>query len=340
MAVTIKQIAEYAGTSRGTVDKVLHNRPGVKDSTRARVLKIIKELNYHPNIIGRALVMNNNPIKLGVIVTPDFNYYIQQVLDGIHAALNEVTPFGITYSIKALTSFDPEEEIALIDELIAENCAGIAVFPIDDPIIIEKVNELYESGMTIVTYNSYIDNIKNMCYIGQDNLLAGKTAGSLACRICDPESEIAVIISSHMLSGHSLRLGGFREKLKKAAPGIRFCEIRESFDSDEESYLQTKYLCEKYPGLSCIYITGGGCTGVCRALKDIGLDHQVRVICHDIPPAGIPYLQEGLIAFSIEQDGYDQGYQLIKVLYNYLFKFEVPESQIQAPTRIITEELL
>lgn len=340
MAVTIKQIAQYAGTSRGTVDKVLHNRPGVKESTRDRVLKIIEELDYHPNIIGRALVMNHSPIKLGVIVTPDFNYYIQQVLKGIHAALDEFTPFGITHSIKALTSFDPQEEIALIDELVEENCNGIAVFPIDDPIIIQKVNELYESGITIVTYNSFVDGIKNMCYIGQDNRLAGRTAASLVNRICDPKSDIAVIISSRMLSGHSLRLGGFREKLGENAPGIRLCEIRESFDSDEESYRQTKYLCETYPNIACIYITGGGCTGVCLALKDMHLDRQVRVICHDIPPASISYLEESLIAFSIEQDGYDQGYQLIKVLYNYLFKSEMPKPLIEAPTRIITEELL
>ena len=55
MASTIKDIAEIANVSRGTVDKVIHNRSGVSSETRAKVLAIIKELDYHPNPIGKAL---------------------------------------------------------------------------------------------------------------------------------------------------------------------------------------------------------------------------------------------------------------------------------------------
>ena len=68
MPVTIKEIAALANVSRGTVDKVLNNRPGVKDSTREKVLKIAAELHYQPNFIGKALVHSNNPIKIGIIL--------------------------------------------------------------------------------------------------------------------------------------------------------------------------------------------------------------------------------------------------------------------------------
>ena len=69
MPVTIKEIAALANVSRGTVDKVLNNRPGVKDTTREKVLKIAKQLNYQPNFIGKALVHSRDPIKLGIILT-------------------------------------------------------------------------------------------------------------------------------------------------------------------------------------------------------------------------------------------------------------------------------
>ena len=46
MAVTVKQIAELANVSRGTVDRVLNNRSGVSEATRQKVLKIAKELHY------------------------------------------------------------------------------------------------------------------------------------------------------------------------------------------------------------------------------------------------------------------------------------------------------
>ena len=86
MGVTIKQIAELANVSRGTVDKVLNNRPGVKAETKAKILQIAKELNYQPNFLGKALVQSKDPTKLGIILTPDYNPFIQATLKGIHQA--------------------------------------------------------------------------------------------------------------------------------------------------------------------------------------------------------------------------------------------------------------
>ena len=53
--VRIKDIAERAQTSKGTVDRVLHNRGRVADDVRERILAIIKELNYEPNLIAQSL---------------------------------------------------------------------------------------------------------------------------------------------------------------------------------------------------------------------------------------------------------------------------------------------
>lgn len=68
MRVTIKQIAEMAGVHRSTVDKVLHKRPGVSDSVRTRVQKIIDECGYEANPIGKALQMQDKELKIRVIL--------------------------------------------------------------------------------------------------------------------------------------------------------------------------------------------------------------------------------------------------------------------------------
>lgn len=73
MAVTVKQIAELANVSRGTVDRVLNNRSGVSEATRQKVLKIAKELHYEPNFLAKALVSKKESLKIGVILTPDYN---------------------------------------------------------------------------------------------------------------------------------------------------------------------------------------------------------------------------------------------------------------------------
>ena len=58
--VRIKDIAERAGVSKGTVDRVIHNRGNVAPAVKQRVLEVMKELNYRPNILASALAYNKN----------------------------------------------------------------------------------------------------------------------------------------------------------------------------------------------------------------------------------------------------------------------------------------
>ena len=70
MRTTIKMIAERAGVSIGTVDRVLHDRPYVKAEVRERVLRVMEELDYHPNRMASALATSGTPRKLA-LVQPD-----------------------------------------------------------------------------------------------------------------------------------------------------------------------------------------------------------------------------------------------------------------------------
>src|ERR1700744_2945068 len=53
--VGIKEIARLGNVSLATVDRVIHNRQGVAKSTREQIEKIIRQLNYQPNIFARRL---------------------------------------------------------------------------------------------------------------------------------------------------------------------------------------------------------------------------------------------------------------------------------------------
>ena len=48
MSLTIKDVAREAGVSIATVSKVINGKPSISESTRCRVLEVIKRLNYHP----------------------------------------------------------------------------------------------------------------------------------------------------------------------------------------------------------------------------------------------------------------------------------------------------
>ena len=84
MGVTIRQIAEAAGVSRGTVDRALNNRA------------IADEMGYKPKQLGRALSMSRNNIKIGVILQGAETPFMKEVLKGIQEACAEVDNLGGT----------------------------------------------------------------------------------------------------------------------------------------------------------------------------------------------------------------------------------------------------
>ena len=340
MPVTIKEIAALANVSRGTVDKVLNNRPGVKDTTREKVLKIAKQLNYQPNFIGKALVHSRDPIKLGIILTPDYNPFVQDLLTGINNAQEEFSAFGIEVITKMMTSLEPAEQLSIINELVEANVSGMAVFPLDDPQVFSRINHLIENQMAVITFNSRIEGIHDLCFVGQNHYKGGRTAAGLLGKIAEPDVEIGVIISSHNLSCHQDRLHGFQDKLAESYPNVKILDIQENQDRKEDAFRITLEYCNKYPNLGAIYLTSGGITGVINAQEIAEKNPRIKVICHDITPDTIHFLKNGTVDFALGQSPVLQGYQLVKTLFEYLIKNIRPQEIIEIPVAITTDESL
>ena len=112
MRVTIRQIAEESGVSRGTVDRVLNNRGKVRPEVEERVRKVAEELGYKPNLLGRALIKMKENIKIGVILQDTGTPYLKTLSDGIKKAKGEVEDFGGTVIVKAVDYGNVEQTLA------------------------------------------------------------------------------------------------------------------------------------------------------------------------------------------------------------------------------------
>lgn len=341
MAITIKQIAELANVSRGTVDKVLNNRPGVKKETQDKVLRIAKELHYQPNFLGKALVQSKKPIKIGIILTPEYNPFIQEMLTGIKNAQNEFNAFGIEVIIKMPITLVPAEQISILNELELEGVNGIALFPMDNTIIKNKINQLVENNIAILTCNSKIDGTNDFCFIGQNHYKGGRTAAGLMMKLLPSGGKVGIIISSYHLSWHKDRLNGFTDKIKETNSPIQILEIQENQDRKDEAFkIALEYL-NQYPDLNGLYITGGGIGGVGNAIKLLNPPHKINVICHDLIPDAITLLEDGIVDFALGQSPQLQGYQLVKTFFEYLVKKQKPENRyVEIPITIATQDSL
>jgi LacI family transcriptional regulator len=111
--VTLHDVAESAGVSYQTVSRVINNHASVADETRKRVLKAIKDLNYHPNRAARSLVTNRSD-TITVLSFGTMYYGPGQMLQNVvqHARRN-----GFRVLPSSLEHLRPEDINAAINEL-------------------------------------------------------------------------------------------------------------------------------------------------------------------------------------------------------------------------------
>ena len=105
MAVTIKDIADYAGVSVGTVSKVLNNQGNVSDKLRLRIESVIEKFNYRPSAMARNIKKNKTDI-VSLIIPQILNSFYVQIIDLIEKQVNEK---GYTLMLcNSAESFDTE----------------------------------------------------------------------------------------------------------------------------------------------------------------------------------------------------------------------------------------
>ncbi len=125
MRITTKDIARICGVSRGTVDRALHNRPGINPETRDRIIKKAKELGYRPNMVARSLVKGQT-MSIGVVVFDLYNRFFAQLLNSMEQRAREQGYF--TYV--TLTEKNPEVEKKCLSNLVERNVDGIILFSV------------------------------------------------------------------------------------------------------------------------------------------------------------------------------------------------------------------
>ena len=86
---TIKDIAQRAGVSRGTVDRVLHNRGHVDQRVAEKIHQIAKELSYRPNRAGQALASKGRKRKIAVVMPSLSNPFFRDIKKGMETAAEE-----------------------------------------------------------------------------------------------------------------------------------------------------------------------------------------------------------------------------------------------------------
>lgn len=325
MSVTIKKIAELCGVSRGTVDRVINHRGKVKPETQAKVMRVVRQLSYTPDLAGKSLAIKKKRYEIGVLLPSEGNAFFEEVIRGVEAARQKLETYDIQVILKTMKGYQVKQQLQLIEEL-EKSIQALIITPINHPLIAEKLGHLMDGGICVITMNNDIEGSKRLCYVGSDYRKGGETACGMLGILTGGSAKIGIVAGSRSVLGHQQRLDGFLGMKKERYPGFEIIDTIYTDDDEIESYDATTVMLREHPEMTAIFIVAGGVYGACRAIMARGLAGKMKVVTFDKTPSTEELIKSGVIQATICQQPYSQGNVSIQKAFNYLVSGEKPKS--------------
>lgn len=319
MKTTLKDIADMAGVSPGTVDRALHNRGRVNPEVAERIRKLARELGYKPNAIAKGLSRRKDNLRITIILhIKKTNTFFDDVLVGIKQGYDELVDYGVTVDLKYSQDFSADSQLKNIDEAVEEKTNGIIIVPICDERISHRLNEIAAAGIPVVFLTNLLENTEYRSFVGCDYELSGQIAAGLM-HLCAPsEGNLLIFIPSLAMYGHRLRLKGLRQTLEKEYPSIHLQECLELSSNEISDYMITAAKLKDYPDTDLIICPGAFGTGCLTAIKDCGFFGKTKIIAYDCSRMIIKALEDRDVVAIIAQQPTLQGYTVMKTMFSIL----------------------
>lgn len=322
---TIREIAELAGVSRGTVDRVLNHRGSVNAATAALVNDIAKKLDYKPNRAGIALAAQRKMVRIGVVLFDTGNPFFDEVWNSVLSKEEELNSYNCSV-LKKKTGFSAQEQLQAIAELETEGIDGLVISPFNDTAVANKIDQLQSRQIPVITTNTDIRNSSRLAFVGSDFYRCGQTAAGLMNLMTSGEVRAGIVTGSSQVLCHTDRIAGFCDRISACYPRIRVIAEIENSDDDFESYDKTRALLSAHPDINALYFTAAGVYGGCRAVLSLNRT-DIHILAYDKIPATKELMEQHIISAVICQQPAIQGSKPIQLLFDYLTAGEAPDRE-------------
>ncbi|ASU34114.1 substrate-binding domain-containing protein [Mucilaginibacter xinganensis] len=342
--VRIKDIALKAKVSTGTVDRVIHNRGRVAEDVKERVLKILKELNYEPNLMARMLGSKKQYVFAALLPDHAFDAFWLAPKLGIEKAERDLKQYGVRVEQYVFNPHDPQDYVKKAIKLTKMQPDGVLLSPIYYNETLPFFKKWNEAKIPFVLFNTQIADYDPLSYIGQDSYQSGLVAAKLVhygqanpCSILIAHIDEEINNAQHLVKKEQ----GFRNYFIQNNLSHHYNILRVELNRSSQSGFIKKLdeIIESTVDLRQIFVTTSQAYDIAKYLEQRHIKN-IRLIGYDLIPPNLYYLERGDISFLINQNPKGQGYWGINQLAEHIvFKREVPILKY-LPLDIVTAENL
>jgi LacI family transcriptional regulator len=313
----IHLIAEMAKVSIGTVDRALHGRNGINESTRQRILQIARQIGYSPNLAARALSVAKASLRVGVCVPREIHYFYDQLWTGILEEARRVTHMGVQFENRPIQILG-DGDVAAFKDLVSSGVDGIVLTAGNPRGLQPLIDDAEDRGIRVVCVSTDAPDSRRSSIVCVEPRTNGALAGELMGKLLPPSSKVAVVAGMLKTEDHRKKTDGFSDAFPKHCAGGKIVSVVEGHEDEEESFEKTIEILRQTPMLAGIYVNTVNCLPVCRALEERGLAGKVKLITTDLFAEMAPYFHQGTITASIHQQPFRQGQIAVRMMADNL----------------------
>jgi len=292
MRYRIREIAAQAGLSAATVDRVLHERGGVRESTVREVERAIADLDRQRDqlvVAGRTFL-----IDLVVQAPPRFSAAVRAALE---AELPAMRPAVVRARFHLLASPAVGDLLAVLGRLSRTGSHGVILKAPNVPAVVAAADGL---GLPVVTLVTDLPGSRRVAYVGVDNRAAGATAAYLVESWLGGRSSDVLVVRGHgSYRGEDERAAGFRAETRR-----RLFEVVDEEDRPSAVHAATASVLAVRHSIRAVYSMyagAGGTAAVLDAFREAGRTYDVFV-AHDLDADNTPLLRAGHLSAVLHHD--------------------------------------
>lgn len=328
---SIKQIAFAADLSTATVDRVLNNRPGVRVKTRQKVAEAIEALRSASVSEGAPDIRD---LRLGFVLNSS-----ELVVAGYKALIPRMSAkLGLKFEPKIL-DIPPEDTERRATEIgrMASDLDGIILAARTSEAVVDQINAVVDMGVEVVCVSTDFPGTRRLCYVGMDQVVAGRLAARLIALGGDGEGKTIALHIGRSWRSEGEREIGFRSTLRDLSFQGRIVEMLTSSGTSQEAEELLRNMFENGHHIDAVYSPSSGVLGLARAVADMPGDKRTFVIGHEVFGSLKEMLLQGLIGAQIATDHHRVLDEALQMIQRRKAGAHVPSS-IFLPAHVVMKE--
>lgn len=330
--VGIKDIARELGVSIGTVDRALHNKPGINPTTRARVLAMAEALGYRPNLAARHL-KSPRVYRIAVHLPREIASFWDSLRDGI---LEAASPLDATIQVD-FRSYPRmgEGDVPLFRQALDSGVHGLIVAPGDPSTLRPWIRKATKAGVPVVCVVTDAPGTERLTSVSADPVTVGAVAGDLLSRFLPQGGPVAFFTGWLSTQDHADKLSGFESHLRQQVPLVRLAAVVEAHEEERTMHRRATNVLRAHPDLKGLYVSTVNSLPVLDAARQSGRLQDLAIVTTDLFPALVPWIRDGSVAATIYQRPVSQGRQALQALRDYLVHGIQPSPRIKVVPHLV-----